>query len=263
MELTIAANDIIPVRALKDNYIWTILDREHQRAFVVDPGDAKPVIDTLNQLQFSLGGILLTHHHADHSGGIAELKDYAGDIPVFASHLSKVKGVNHPVKDGDEIIIHPFKLKAMAIPGHTLDHTAYYIDKCLVFSGDTLFSGGCGRIFEGTPEMMFASLNKLLRLSDSTRLYCGHEYTVANLRFSQTVEPNNKAIATKIAEALAIENKGGCTLPSTLGDQRHINAFLRSEAPDVITAAEHHSGKKLSTPLEVFTAIREWKNNWS
>lgn len=265
MQSDIPTEDIIPIRALKDNYIWTLLDKTTKKAFVVDPGDANPVIETMEKLQFTLAGILLTHHHADHSGGINELLDYAGSIPVIASHKSPIKTINRHVKNGDEVIFSNFRLQVMEIPGHTLDHIAYYTisrNPNLLFSGDTLFSAGCGRIFEGTPEMMFNSLNKLLQLNDKTKLYCGHEYTLANLRFSHEVEPNNKDIANKIEAATKIGERNGCTLPSTLRDEKTFNPFLRFENTDVIRAAEKYAGKKLNNPVEVFTVIREWKNNW-
>lgn len=258
----IHSDNIIPIRALKDNYVWTLIDKPNQKAFVIDPGDASPVIDTLEQLHYSLAGIMITHHHPDHSGGISDLLDYAGDIPVIASHRSRLNTINQKVKEGDTIDFAQFNLTVMEIPGHTLDHIAFYIDSSILFSGDTLFSGGCGRIFEGNPKMMFDSLNNILQLQDATRLYCGHEYTIANLSFAQTVEPHNQEIAVKIEAAKKIVASNGCTLPSTLRDQKNVNPFLRCHIPDVIHAAEKYANAKLSSPLQVFTAIREWKNNW-
>jgi hydroxyacylglutathione hydrolase len=249
--------NIIPVRALKDNYIWMLLDAKNKKSFAIDPGEAAPVIETLKRLEMGLAGILVTHHHWDHTGGIEDLLDYAGNIPVIASHRSNLMTVNHRVKDDDNIPCLNFHLKAMEIPGHTLDHTAYYINSSILFSGDTLFSAGCGRIFEGTPEMMFATLNKILTLDENTKLYCGHEYTLANLRFAEAVEPQNPEIKKKM------NSINGCSLPSTLKDEKLFNPFLRCHIPDVIQAAEKCANKKLRSPLEVFTAIREWKNNWN
>jgi hydroxyacylglutathione hydrolase len=254
-------NEIIPLRALKDNYIWMLVNKELKQAWVVDPGDATPVIETFNKLELTLSGILITHHHADHTGGIYDLIQYAGEIPIVGSHISPIKYINHRVKDHDEVICSTFHFKAIEIPGHTLDHTAYYGNGSL-FSGDTLFSAGCGRIFEGTPQMMFNSLNKLLQLDGNTKLYCGHEYTLANLHFAQQVEPNNMQIHDKIKQVKELTQQGGCSLPSTLTEEKTFNPFFRCTIPEVIEATSKHAGKKLNTPLEVFTCLREWKNKF-
>lgn len=254
--MDVSPDNLIPIRALKDNYIWILLETSTKKAFVVDPGDAEPVINALNQLGYSLAGILITHHHWDHTGGIDELIRYENDISIVGSHRSTIKTINQPVKDGDKIHCLNFDLTAMEIPGHTLDHTAYHINGTLLFSGDTLFSAGCGRIFEGTPEMMYASLMRLMQLNNDTKLYCGHEYTLNNLRFAEIVEPNNPAIQKKIREI------NGCSLPSTLHDEKLFNPFLRCHLPDVVHAAEKYSGKKLFRPVDVFTVLREWKNNF-
>jgi hydroxyacylglutathione hydrolase len=254
-------DEIIPLRALKDNYIWMICNKELKKAWVVDPGDAQPVIDMLIKLEFTLSGILITHHHSDHSGGIYELIRYTGEIPIIGSHLSPIKYINHRVKHHDEVICSTFHLKAIEIPGHTLDHTAYYGNGSL-FSGDTLFSAGCGRIFEGTAQMMFNSLNKLLQLDEKTKLYCGHEYTLANLHFAQHVEPNNIHIRNKIKTVKELTQQSGCSLPSTLSEEKMFNPFFRCAIPEVNESTSNHAGKKLNTPLEVFTYLREWKNNF-
>lgn len=254
-------DEIIPVRALKDNYIWMLCNKRLKKAWVVDPGDATPVIDLLNKLEFTLSGILITHHHADHSGGISELIRYAHEIPIVGSHISPIKYINHRVTDQDEVICSTFHFKAIEIPGHTLDHTAYYGNGSL-FSGDTLFSAGCGRIFEGTPQMMFNSLNKLLQLDGTTKLYCGHEYTLANLHFAQQVEPNNIQINNKIKQIKELTQQGGCSLPSTLNEEKTFNPFFRCTIPDVIEAASNYAGKKLNSPLDIFACLREWKNNF-
>jgi hydroxyacylglutathione hydrolase len=257
------SDSIIPIRALNDNYIWTLLDKANKTAFVIDPGEANPVIDRLEELEHTLSGILLTHHHSDHSGGIVALLDYAGSIPVIASHRSKIQSINQRVRESDEINFADFHLKVMEIPGHTLDHIAFYIDSQVLFSGDTLFSSGCGRIFEGTPPVMFDSLNKLLSLNDTTKVYCGHEYTLTNSRFAYDVEPTNQRIAEKIAMAKKIgAQQGGCTLPSTIAVEKETNPFLRCHVREVIQAAEKFSGKKPASALDVFTSIRQWKNEW-
>ena len=169
---------ITPVRAFKDNYIWMLHDTK--RAWVVDPGDAVPVIEVLQKQNLKLSGILLTHHHSDHSGGIPDLLNYAGNIPVYASRQTKISSVTHPVKENDEIKTKFGSFKALEIPGHTLDHIAF-VGQGLLFCGDTLFSAGCGRVFEGTYVQMFAALSKLNALDADIKIYCGHEYTLANL----------------------------------------------------------------------------------
>lgn len=249
--------EIKPVKALKDNYIWTILNNETKQAVIVDPGEAAPIMQFLQQHGYTLAGILITHHHGDHTHGIEELLQYAGNIAVFGSHLSPNPHINQKLKDGDKFVCAHVSGKVYAIPGHTLDHTAYYYDDAnALFTGDTLFSAGCGRIFEGTPDMMLSSLKKLTTFDDDTKVYCGHEYTKANLRFAQHVEPHNAAIQQKL------ENLADVTLPSTMGEERTFNPFLRYQVPEVIHAAEKHLGKKLTSDVDVFAAIREWKNNF-
>lgn len=249
--------NIFPVAALKDNYIWALASEDGKRVVVVDPGDAAPVIEMLEQRQSTLAGILVTHHHWDHTNGIAALLEYAGPIPVVGSHLSQNQYVNRRVKHGDDVMIEHVQCQAIEIPGHTLDHTAYVdASESFVFTGDTLFSAGCGRIFEGTPAMMAESLSKLSMLNDDVKIYCGHEYTRANLKFAQTVEPDNSDIARKLSNLLA------CTLPSTLGEEKRINPFLRSHEPDVVRAAENYTNRSLPSAVEVFAVLREWKNNF-
>lgn len=246
-----------PIQAFKDNYIWAFSDVSKKQIWVVDPGDAFPVIQALKKSDVCLAGILLTHHHRDHSGGIDELIRFAGNIPVYGSHLSPIKSVTHHLREGDEIIAGSYCFKILEIPGHTLDHIAFYADEIL-FCGDTLFSAGCGRLFEGTPSQLFSSLTALSQLGDATKIYCGHEYTAQNLNFARHVEPNNLDIANKIEEV----KKTNCTLPSLLRDEKKFNPFLRCETPDVIAAVERHVNKKLNNPVEVFACLREWKNNF-
>jgi len=235
-------------------------DEIQKTAWIVDPGEATPVIKALTQYNLTLAGILITHHHADHCAGIAALLQHAGDIPVFGSYQSPNQYISHRLKEPDEIIYATFQLKAIEIPGHTLDHTAYYGNSSL-FCGDTLFSAGCGKVFEGTPEMMYNSLAKLQQLPDDTKIYCGHEYTRANLQFAKQVEPNNPDIANKINKITQLQT-GECTLPSTLNEEKKINPFLRCHVPEVINAVEQHAGTKLNNPIEVFARLREWKNNF-
>jgi hydroxyacylglutathione hydrolase len=248
-------SSIIPLRAFNDNYIWMI--SENESTWIVDPGDATPVIDALTQHNLTLSGILLTHHHNDHSGGIIDLLNVYGDIPVYGNQISRIKSVNHPVKHNDVIHIGSLTLSVLEIPGHTLDHTAYY-GHSILFSGDTLFSAGCGRVFEGTPQQMYSSLQKLYQLPEETQVYCGHEYTHANLQFAHHVEPDNIFIKNKMAN---IKNSA-CTLPSTLYEEKQMNPFLRCDQPSVIHAVSKHVGENLSGPVEVFYYLREWKNSF-
>ena len=252
---------IIAITALADNYIWMLINQASKQAWVVDPGEAKPVISALNHHRLILAGILLTHHHYDHSAGIPELLHYAGDIPVIASHKSPHSFITHAAKENDIVHCTSFTFTAMEIPGHTLDHIAYYGNSS-VFCGDTLFSAGCGRVFEGTHEMMYHTLEKLLLLPGETKIYCGHEYTLKNLLFAQQVEPKNMNISNKIIDVKKIIQQKGCSLPSTLSAEKTYNPFLRCTHPDVVAAAEKYAGKKLNNPAEVFSCIREWKNHF-
>jgi hydroxyacylglutathione hydrolase len=260
--MQILPKKIIPLRAFKDNYIWMIVDEITNKAFVVDPGEAAYVIEALIHASYTLNGILLTHHHYDHSGGIKELLHYAGNIPVIGSHLSTIDTINHSVKDGSEIVLSNFKFNVMEIPGHTLDHIAFYIDSQVIFCGDTLFSAGCGKIFEGTPTMMYHSLNKISELNGNTKIYCGHEYTLANLNFAQQVEPSNKYIKNKIESANIAFKGTGCTLPSSLQEEKLFNPFLRCSALSIIQSVEKYTGKQLSNPVDIFYSLREWKNKF-
>ncbi len=252
---------IIPIAALRDNYIWMLLDDHSKKAWVVDPGDAQPVIRALKQYQVTLAGVLLTHHHADHAGGIEELIQTFGNIIVYGSHFSTIPWITHPVKNAEICTAFSSEVHAIEIPGHTLDHIAYYGNQ-IVFCGDTLFSAGCGRIFEGTPAQMHDSLCKLSRLPDNTQIYCGHEYTLSNLLFAQTVEPLNPDILNKIEVVQHQLKQNKCTLPSLMLEEKKINPFLRCHMPDVIQSVESHIGRVTTSVIDVFQNLREWKNNF-
>ncbi len=252
--------EIIVIRAFKDNYIWTWIDKKNKQAFIVDPGDADPVIDELNKFEIDLITILLTHHHQDHSGGIKKLIQHWEKASVIASNKSSCQFVTQPVQDNDQVTCGSSMLHVLEIPGHTLDHVAYY-NSDILFCGDTLFSAGCGKVFEGTYEQMYHSLNKLFQLSDATHIYCGHEYTLANLEFAKIVESSNPVIEKKIHAVKEQRQKNIPTLPSTIAIEKQINPFLRCQIPSVIQSAENYARKKLKTPLEVFICLREWKNS--
>lgn len=252
---------LIPVSAFKDNYIWMMIDTDAKKAWVVDPGESRPVIAALAELQLDLAGILLTHHHFDHTGGVDELVQHWKNIPVYGSHISKITAITHPLKENDEIHCGALRFKILEIPGHTLDHLAYYNDDIL-FCGDTLFSAGCGRVFEGTPPQMYQSLSKLRALPPNTKVYCGHEYTLANLNFAQAVEPENQFIIEKILAVKNLRDQNEPTLPSLLTEETKMNPFLRCQEPSVISAAESYANQKLKNEADVFAVLREWKNKF-
>ncbi|HEY8069625.1 MAG TPA: hydroxyacylglutathione hydrolase [Burkholderiales bacterium] len=252
--------EIVPLPAFQDNYIWTL--RDGKSAAVVDPGEARPVKEYLAREGLTLAAILATHHHPDHVGGIAELVAMK-KVPVFGPKGEPIPELTHPVGQGDEAEIPSLKAKfsVLDIPGHTRAHVAYYGLESL-FCGDTLFACGCGRVFEGTPAQMLASLSKLAALPDETRVYCGHEYTLANIKFARAVDPGNAALAAREERAKAQRAAGRPTLPSTLGEERATNPFLRCAEPVVIDSANKYLGGRIGDPVSVFAAIREWKNRF-
>jgi hydroxyacylglutathione hydrolase len=255
-----SAIDVIPVRAFSDNYIWTIRDKTH--AAVVDPGDAKPAIEYLEREGLELAAILNTHHHADHVGGNAELLR-RWQVPVFGPRDPRIPEVTDRVGDGDRVRLPHFGLEfdVLEIPGHTRTHIAF-VGAGMMFCGDTLFAAGCGRLFEGTPQQMYASLNRLAQAPDGTRVYCGHEYTLSNVRFARAAEPGNPAVAALEKRAADQRAKDLPTLPSDIAQEKATNPFLRVNEPEVIATASRYTGKTLSDPVSVLAAIREWKNNY-
>ena len=251
---------IVPVLAFKDNYVWTL--RNGTYAAVVDPGEARPVLDYLARENLRLAAILATHHHPDHVGGIAELVAKFR-VPVFGPRNEPISTLTQPVSEGDRVAIPELGVtfEVLDIPGHTRAHVAYYGAGAL-FCGDTLFACGCGRVFEGTAEQMYTSLSKLASLPDETKVYCGHEYTLANIGFAQAVEPGNSALSAREARDRKLRESGKPTLPSTLGDEKATNPFLRCREPAVIESANKYLGSRLADPVRVFAAIRDWKNNF-
>lgn len=251
---------IDPISAFKDNYIWAL--RNDRSVAVVDPGDARPVQEYLARERLELAAILATHHHADHVGGVSALIAARNrGIPVYGPKGEPISTLTHPVVGGDRVAIPELDIEfdVLDIPGHTRAHIAYYGSK-MVFCGDTLFACGCGRVFEGTPAQMHASLQKLAKLPEATLAYCGHEYTLANTGFARNVEPGNAALAER-EDTLTRERKLP-TLPTTIGRERATNPFLRCEYAEVAQSAARHPGKALTDPVEVFAAIRDWKNKY-
>lgn len=254
---------VTPVRAFSDNYIWLVhapLDR--RRVFVVDPGDAAPVTRTLAAQQLRLAGILATHHHADHVGGIPAL---ASENPgrVYCPAQEQIGPLTHRLVEGDRVAEPElgFAFEVWSVPGHTSGHIAY-VGHGAVFCGDTLFSAGCGRLFEGTPAQMYASLQKLKQLPADTRVYCAHEYTVSNLKFAQAVEPDNADIEEYLDACLRRRAGDEATVPSTMRQELKVNPFLRCDRQTVKQAAERIAGRELRSEPEIFAVVRKWKDGF-
>ncbi|TSE31262.1 Hydroxyacylglutathione hydrolase GloB [Tepidimonas thermarum] len=251
-----------PLGALSDNYIWLVHDG--RCAWVVDPGDDAPVRRALQQRGLTLQGIWITHHHADHVGGVAALRAATGCRVVGPAGEALPEPVE-PVGDGDAVQALGHTWRVLAVPGHTAGHVAYVNEAPAgprwLFCGDTLFSGGCGRLFEGTPAQMLASLDRLAALPDDTRVCCAHEYTLSNLRFAHVVEPGNPDLAAYTQACEARRARGAPTLPSTIGTERRINPFLRCREPAVRQAIRHRN-PAANSDVEIFATLRRWKDDF-
>ena len=254
--------DLIALPAFADNLIWMLHDG-HQ-AIVVDPGAAAPVSNALAARGLRLAAILVTHHHADHVGGLAELAPLL-DGPVYGPAHEAMPVAVQPLSEGMRFALPGAQVEVLEVPGHTAGHIAYVVtvpgQAPWLFCGDTLFSGGCGRVFEGTPAQMLHSLDKLAALPGETRVCCAHEYTLSNLRFARTIEPRNEALADYELRCKALRAEGAWTLPSTIATERAVNPFLRAGEPEVVASARAH-GAASSDRTEVFATLREWKNTF-
>ncbi|WP_354685423.1 hydroxyacylglutathione hydrolase [Cupriavidus necator] len=263
-----------PIPAFQDNYIWAIHDGH--RAAVVDPGEAAPVERFLAQKGLALGAIVITHHHGDHQGGVAELlaahpRTPSGEpMPVLGPASERIGGRTRALREGDVVTLAApaLTLRVLDVPGHTAGHIAYFGDRGdlgeagpAVFCGDTLFASGCGRLFEGTPAQMLESLDKLAALPGDTRVYCAHEYTRSNVRFARAVEPGNAALAAWDQRVAELREAGVPTLPTTIAHERAVNPFLRSREP-AVRAAVSAQGGAVDSDAKAFGALRGWKDNF-
>jgi hydroxyacylglutathione hydrolase len=253
---------LIPIPAFADNYLWLLHDG--QRALVVDPGDAAPVRRVLQDQGLKLDTILVTHHHADHTGGVNALRDETG-AKVFGPASENIPKPFAPLREGDNAHALGLDFQVIDVPGHTAGHIAYYAPdmngKPLLFCGDTLFSGGCGRLFEGTPSQMLASLDKLAALPGNTVICCTHEYTLSNLRFAVAVDADNQTLANYQAHCEKLREAHQPTLPTSIAQELLINPFLRTRQPALISSAQHFDAAA-HDDVSVFAAIRQWKNQF-
>ncbi|MDR0274786.1 MAG: hydroxyacylglutathione hydrolase [Burkholderiaceae bacterium] len=254
--------ELVALPALGDNYIWLLQDGA--QALAVDPGEAAPALHALRARSLVLTSILVTHHHADHTGGVAQLRAATG-AQVFGPATEPVPQPFTGVAGGSTVRALGLSLQVIGVPGHTAGHVAYFCPDAggspLLFCGDTLFSGGCGRLFEGTPAQMLASLDRLAALPDNTQVCCAHEYTLANLRFARAVEPDNPTLLAYEQHCAALRAQGLPTLPARLETERAINPFLRTRQPAVAQAVRAHSGCP-DDEVAVFAALRQWKNEF-
>lgn len=256
---------VTPLPAFQDNYLW-LLHRDGVAA-VVDPGDGAVVQAALEQRGLTLSAILVTHHHPDHVGGLPLLARRWQGVPILGPRAEehKIPGLTRLLDDGDRVVLPQLglELEVLAVPGHTLGHIAYHETRQgLLFCGDTLFAGGCGRLFEGTPRQMYYSLQRLAALDGATRVYCAHEYTLSNLDFARAAEPGSAALAAEIERVRALRARHQPSVPSTLERERGINPFLRAGLPALAESASAHAGKPLPDAVEVFAELRRWKDGY-
>lgn len=250
--------NLTSIPAFQDNYIWT-LNNDRGDCLIVDPGEAAPVLTAMEKNQWRPAAILLTHHHHDHVGGVKELLQHFPDLVVYGPQETQDKGSNRLVAEGDKVAILGLEFSVIATPGHTLGHISYYSAPYL-FCGDTLFSGGCGRLFEGTPQQMFNSFQKLNQLPGETLVCCAHEYTLSNMKFACSLLPQDTQIAGYYREIKELRAKNAVSLPVTLAFERQINVFLRTQEPDLQKVIGYETPPQQE--WQVFATLREKKDHF-
>jgi hydroxyacylglutathione hydrolase len=256
---------VVPVPQLSDNYAYLVVDPESGEAGVVDCAEAAPVLAAAQRAGVTLVAVLATHHHFDHVGGNLDLLAAHPDLRVYgsAADAPRIPGITDPVQDGDVVRVGSLEARVILIPAHTSGHVAYWFtDEDAVFTGDTLFAGGCGRLFEGDAAQMMASLGRLASLPDRTRVYCGHEYTLKNLRFACELEPGNAALGAKLDEVERLRARDEPTVPTTIGSEKDTNPFLRVDSPEIQAAVRRRVPGATDDPVSVFAAVRALKDRY-
>jgi hydroxyacylglutathione hydrolase len=253
---------IVQIPLLRDNYGYLIVCPKTNTAAIIDPSEAEPVLRRVKEEKVALAAILNTHHHRDHTGGNEGLLA-SGNLEVFGhkSDEGRIPGLTRGVDEGDDVEIGELRGKVLFIPGHTTGHIAYLFGGNL-FCGDTLFAGGCGRLFEGTPEQMYASLEKLMALPDETKIYCGHEYTESNLRFAVTLEPKNHKLVSRFERVQGLRTRGLSTVPSTLEEEKQTNPFLRWDSQEIQKTLKARFRELRLDPVSVFAKVRQLKDSF-
>jgi hydroxyacylglutathione hydrolase len=258
--------EVVPVPQLSDNYAYLVIDPGSREAAVVDCAEAAPVLGEVERRRVRLVAVLATHHHFDHVGGNLDLLAAVPGLRVYGSadDAPRIPGITHRVRDGDAVEVGSLRGRVIMIPAHTSGHVAYHFpDQAAVFTGDTLFAGGCGRLFEGDAGQMMRSLGRLSTLADATRVWCGHEYTEKNLRFASELEPRNRPLAEKLARVQALRREGRPTVPSTIGEEKATNPFLRTDSPELAASVRARvPGIAAGDPVALFAAVRSLKDRY-